>query len=231
MAETIQKGDFIEVDFTGRIKSSDEIFDTTKKQEAEKIGSKNTNQIKPLIISVGNKMVLKGLDNDLQGKEIGKDYVVNINPEEAFGKRNPSLVKMIPLKAFLEQKIVPQRGMQFSLDGSLVRIISVSSGRVLADFNNPLAGKEIYYNYKILRKVAEEKEKIDALQEFFFRKKFESKIDKDKKEVVFLADNNYKKFIEMMSKPFEEMLGLKIKCEVVEDKTGEERDKEEKSTQ
>jgi len=220
-----EKNDFIELDFTGIIKDTKEVFDTTVKVDADKIGVKDSSKVKPVIISIGNKMTVKGLDEDLTGKEIGKEYSVELKSEDAFGKRNPSMIKMIPLKLFIEQRIMPERGMQLSLDVMVVKIISVSGGRVLVDFNNPLSGKVVVYNYKVLRKVEDIKEKINALQEFFFRRTLEFEIDG--KDLTLKVDKNMQKFIEMMSKPFEEILGFKVKTEVVSEK---KEDKKEEST-
>ena len=106
----IQKNDFIEISFTGKITSTDEVFDTNIISDAKKAGFK-TEEIKPFILSVGHKMLPEGFDNDLEGKEIGKEYELNLAPKEAFGPRNPKLVRMIPAKHFHEQKIMPERGM------------------------------------------------------------------------------------------------------------------------
>lgn len=210
---TIKKGEFIEIEFTGKIKDSGEIFDTNIKEVAEKnnIDSKN---LKPFILSVGHKMLPEGFDKDLEGKEIEKNYILEIKPEVAFGKRDKNLIKMIPTKMFIEQKINPERGMQLSLDGQIVKILSNSSGRTLVDFNNPLAGKEITYEYKILRSITDQKEKIDALQDFFFRKTFEFEI-KDKK-IVFKVEKQFEPFINLLSEKFKEILGLEASPEVIE---------------
>ena len=77
----IRKNDFIEIEFTGL--ANGEIFDTTNKKDAEKMGIEPKN-IKPLTISVGNQMILQGLDEDLEGKETGKEYSIHILPEKAF---------------------------------------------------------------------------------------------------------------------------------------------------
>jgi FKBP-type peptidyl-prolyl cis-trans isomerase SlyD len=210
----IAKNDFVEIEFTGRVKDTKEIFDTNSKSEVEK--NKLNFQPKPYIICVGKGMSITGLDKAIEGKEVGKEYVSEFKPEEAFGKRNPAMVRMIPLKVFIDQKIMPQKGMQLALDGTIVKVISISGGRVLVDFNNPLSGKIVSYTYKILRKIDDQNEKINALQDFFFRKRFDFTI-KDK-EVVFKVDAPLVKFIEMMSKPFEDILGLKIKPEIAEKK-------------
>ena len=215
----IKKNDFIEIEFTGNITNTDEIFDTNIKKDAEKAGL-NIKDIKPFILSVGHKMLPSGLDKDLIGKEVGKSYTIEIKPEDAFGKRNPQMVRMIPTKHFHEQKIDPQRGMQLTLDGQLVKILSSDRGRTLVDFNNPLAGKNVTYKYKINKVITDEKEKVDALQEFLFRKKFD--FDKKDKTVIFKITKELEPFVKMFAPKFKEILGLKIESKIVEEK--EEKD-------
>ena len=53
------------------------------------------------------------------------------------------------------------------MDGILARISSVSGGRVTTDFNSPLAGKIIVYEFKIKRIVESKEEKLNALAEFY----------------------------------------------------------------
>lgn len=220
----VQKNDFVEIEFTGKIKENGEVFDTNSKAEIEK--KKLNFESKPYVICIGKGMSIKGLDKDVEGKEVGKEYSAEFKPDDAFGKRNPSMIRMIPLKFFIEQKIMPQKGMQLNLDGALVKVISVSGGRVLVDFNNPLAGKVVSYDYKIVKKIEDEKGKVNALQDFFFRKRFDFTV-KDK-EVTFKVEENLKKFIEMMVKPFEDILGMKIKVEAVATKKEEVKQEENK---
>ena len=214
----LKKNDFIEIEFTGNITDTDEIFDTNIKADAEK-AKMDLKDIKPFVLSIGHKMLPKGFDEDIEGRETSKSYTINLKPEDAFGKRNPQLVKMVPTRLFHEQKIDPQRGMQLSLDGQLVRILSSDRGRTLVDFNNPLAGKKITYKYKINKIITDEKEKIDALQEFLFKKKFE--FDKNNKEITFKIEKQFEPFVKMFAPKFEEILGLKIESKIIEEKKNE----------
>ncbi|MFH0808476.1 MAG: FKBP-type peptidyl-prolyl cis-trans isomerase [archaeon] len=209
---TIKKNDFIEIDFTGKIANTSEIFDTTIEADAKSAGFK-TQGIKPHIISVGHKMLPEGFDNNLIGKEENKEYILNLKPEQAFGKRNSQLVRMIPTKHFHEQKINPVKGMQISLDGQLTKILSSDKGRTLVDYNNPLAGKSVTYTYKINKTITDQKEKIIALQEFLFRQIFDYEI-KDK-TITFKIPKEAEQFIKMFSQKFEEILGLKIETEAI----------------
>ncbi len=238
----VQKNDFIEIEFTG--KANNKIFDTTHKEEAKKIGIDA--DVKPIIVSVGNEMLLKGLDENLEGKEIEKQYSIKISPEKAFGSRNPSLIKTIPIKVFKEKDMNPVPGLTLQMDNYLVKILSVSGGRVIVDFNNPLAGKEIEYEFKILRKVDDIKEKINAIQDFFFRNRFEFTINETDKKVIFkpkkisqnkefsgpkksedfLGEEKIMPFIALFGKKFKEITGFDFEVEKTSPK---EEKKEEKS--
>ncbi len=194
-----KKDDFVKIEFVGL--ANGEIFDTNIKEEAEKINLKI--EPKPLIISIGQNMVVKGFDKGLEDKEINKEYKIKISPEQAFGARNKDLIKIIPLKVFKEKNIQPVSGLMLNLDGMIAKIITVSGGRVITDFNNPLAGKEVEYKFTIKRKITEESEKVNALQDFFFKKRFNFEI-KDKK-IVF--DKEAEPFVKIFNEKFKEILG------------------------
>jgi FKBP-type peptidyl-prolyl cis-trans isomerase 2 len=122
---------------------------------------------------------------------------------------------MIPTKLFHEQKIDPIKGMQLNLDGQIVKVLSSDRGRTLTDFNNPLAGKPITYIYKINKMITDQKEKIDALQDFLFRQTFEYEITD--KTITFKVPKEAEQFIKMLSPKFEETLDLKIDTRVAEE--------------
>lgn len=207
----IKKNDFVEIEFSGRVKGG-EIFDTTRKQEAEKLGIKKED-IKPLIVCVGQRMLVSGFDNALEGKEAGKEYGIELNPKDAFGERNRDFVKTIPLRVFLEKEINPKPGLVLALDNMLARIMAVSGGRVTTDFNNPLAGKTIAYQFKVLRKIESLDEKISSFLDFFLKRKFEFEI-KDKTIVFKVEDKMYEGAIGMFKGKFKEIFNLEMAFEI-----------------
>lgn len=231
--ETIQKNDFIEIEFTG--KANNEIFDTTNPEEAKKIGLEA--DVKPIIISVGNEMLLKGFDESLEGKEISKKYTINLSPDKAFGKRDPKMIRTMPIKIFHEKQMNPYPGLSVQMDNYIAKILSVSGGRVSVDFNNPLAGKDITYEFTVKRKIDEDKEKINALQDFFFRQRFEFEIkeikedEKLKTKKVIFKKPEIKPFIEVFKEKFKTITGFDFEVEEKEEKPAvkvEELVKEEK---
>ncbi len=214
MADKLQKNDFVEIEFTAKIKNTNEIFDTNKQEDAKSL---NLKEVKPFILAIGHSMIIPGLDKALEEKEIGKEYEQEFSPVEAFGIRHKSLVRMIPMKVFISQKIYPQQGMQLTLDGMLAKVISVSGGRVLMDFNNPLSGKFVIYNYKITKKIEDINEKINALQDFFFKQRFSFEVNE--KEITLKLPENLMPLTQVFSEHFEKILGMKLLAEKLEQKT------------
>ncbi len=159
----IQKKDFIELEYTGRLKDSGMIFDTTDEKTAKDNEIFNEKgKYGPVTVCVGEQHVIKGLDHDLEGKEMGEFEVV-LQPEDAFGKKDAKLVQLISTAKFKKQGIQPQPGLQVNIDGYMGLVKTVSGGRTLVDFNHPLSGQEVVYKYKIIKKVEDKKEKIKAL--------------------------------------------------------------------
>ncbi len=203
---TIKKKDFIEIKFTGY--ANNEIFDSNVEEDLRKINPKSDTE--RLIIVVGENMVVKGFDKELENKEINKEYSVNIPASEAFGIRAKTLIRTIPLKSFTQKKINPKTGMLLALDNQIVKIIAVSGARVIADFNNPLAGKEIKYKFKIVRKLDSEKEKIEFLLKLYFGKIPEIDI-KDK--IIIKEIKNFEPMIKIYNQKFKDLLNKELSFE------------------
>jgi len=159
---TIKKGDFIEIEYTGRVKEGNIIFDTTDEKTAKENGlySKGASY-GPVVVCLGQEQLLKGLEEELEGKETGKEYTIELPPERAFGKKNAKLIRMIPYSVFKKQGIEPQPGLQVNVDG-MIGVIKTAGGRCLVDFNNPLSGRDIVYQIKVNKIITDDKEKISS---------------------------------------------------------------------
>ncbi|MBI2651136.1 peptidylprolyl isomerase [Candidatus Woesearchaeota archaeon] len=158
--EKIEKYDFVELEYTGKLKDENIVFDTTNKDIAKENSLHSHNSYAPVVICIGENQILLGLDKNLEGKEIGKEYTIEVKPHEAYGNKNPKLIQLIPTNKFRQQNIQPMPGMQVNIDSLIGIIKTVSGGRTLVDFNHPLAGKELVYIVKANRKVTDDKERI-----------------------------------------------------------------------
>ena len=162
MSEKIKLHDFIEIEYTGKL-ADGAVFDTTSEKVAKEhqLHSKD-HKYKPAVICVGERQVILGLDLQLADKELGKEYTVSLSPERAFGKRDVKMVKIIPMNTFQQHNVQPRPGLQVDIDGEMGLVTSISGGRVIVNFNHPLAGKEVVYTFTVKRKVTDQTEKVSA---------------------------------------------------------------------
>lgn len=174
----VKKNDFIEITYTGKLKDDGSVFDTTDESTAkENHLYREGAEYFPIIVCVGEKHVLKGLDEFLIGKEPG-DYTVELKPEDAFGKKSAKLIQLIPSRKFTEHNIKPAPGMSVNVDGNVGFVKAVSGGRILVDFNHPLSGKELVYEIGIKRVVTDKKEQVQSLLDLILSvRKGEAEID------------------------------------------------------
>jgi FKBP-type peptidyl-prolyl cis-trans isomerase 2 len=207
---SLQKKDFIEIEFTGRVKNG-EIFDSNIKEDLEKFHEGHHHEVKTetFALCLGEGMFLKGVEDFLIGKpETPATYDIELSPENAFGKRNPQMVQMMPSKVFREQRLNPVPGVAFNFDGRVGRVLAVSGGRIIVDFNNPIAGKEVVYKVKVLRKINDLHDKAKALIKFLFREDLKFEI-KDKK-IILEIEKQMVEFVKLFKEKFKEMLDLDL---------------------
>ena len=160
--------DFIEIDYVGTIKETEEIFDLTIEKEAKNLKVYNPKgEYNPLIICLGKNDVVEGLDKQLIGKEINKEYTIEVPHEKAFGRKNPKLMKIVSTNLFRKQKINPVPGLQVNLGTMIGTIRTVTGGRTIIDLNHPLAGKTLIYKVKINRIITDDKEKLEGFLKLY----------------------------------------------------------------
>lgn len=178
----IDDKDFVKLNYTGKVKETGDVFDTTYEDVAEEAGIKNENKdYHPMILAVGSTQLLSKLHDEIKKMDVGEKQTVEIPYEEAFGKRDPSLIQLIPMKEFKKQNIKPFVGMPLSLDGQHGIVRTVDGGRVRVDFNHELAGKDIIYEIEIVDTIDDNVEKIKGLIEVYYGN---PNIDLEKTEIL-----------------------------------------------
>jgi len=164
MEMPMEKGDFILINYTSKVKETGEIFDTTTEETAKKEKLYKEGEIyEPMLVVVGEGWVLKALDEALLNFEVNKKDSVEIPPEKAFGSRDPEKVKLIPLRRLIAQGITPKLGMRIEYNKKLATVRTMGAGRVQLDYNPPLAGKNLVYEVTVEKKLETNAEKIAAL--------------------------------------------------------------------
>jgi peptidylprolyl isomerase len=161
---SLQKGDFILVDYVAKVKETGEVFDTTLEETAKKEHLFKEGDIyEPKLVVIGEGWLIKALDENLTTMEVDKAAVVEIPPDKAFGPRDPEKLKRVPLRQLLSKDITPELGKRVEYGGKTATVRAIGAGRVLLDFNPPLAGKTLVYDATVKKKLDTVNEKIAAL--------------------------------------------------------------------
>ena len=213
----IQKKDFVEMEYTGRVKDGD-IFDSNIPEDVKKMNL-NINP-NPIIICIGENMILPSIDEFLIGKDIG-NYTLDLPAEKAFGERKRELIRTVSLSLFKNQDRYPQPGMVFSFDNMLGKVTAVSGGRVIIDFNNPIAGKEVIYTIKIKRIIENQEEKVKSLILTYFGKEFTFKIENNK--LIIEVEKKLVKLFEIFKPKFKEIFNLDLETSESKDSEGAQK--------
>ncbi len=158
---TIEKGDFIKVTYTGKF-DDDNIFDTTNEELAKESEIYNPRGVYGGdVIVVGAGHTIQGLDEDFIGKKVGYKGTIDIPPEKGFGAHDPKLVESLPVNRFEKKDVHP--GANVEIEGKRGVVVKVIGRRARVDFNHPLAGKTINYEYTIDSKLEDDAAKINGL--------------------------------------------------------------------
>lgn len=202
MGSALQKGDFITVEYVGRIVGTGKIFDLTS-EELAKSENLYDPEMKygPITIVLGAGHVLKGLEAELEKIKVGEKKKVLIKQENAFGERKPEFVKLVPMAVFKKERMNPVPGMPVKINNIPGVVQTVSGGRVKVDFNHPLAGKELEYEITILNQITNITEQILSLFRFHLPKaelkELQINIDKETAEISTPKDQRIRRFINL----------------------------------
>ena len=160
-------GDFIRINFEMYVGEDRKLVSTNSEQLAKDNGIYDENtRYKETVLIVGSDVLFKEVNESLKRAEVGKEYEVSISAENAYGLRDPKNIKVHTVREFQRQKIDPVPGQEVSIGGRRGKVISVTPGRVLVDYNHQWAGKPVLYKYTVLGVVEKPEEKLRALIDY-----------------------------------------------------------------
>jgi peptidylprolyl isomerase len=160
----LEKGSLVLVDYTAKVKDTNDIFDTTREEEAKKTNFYDpTHKYEPRIVSIGESWVLKGLDEALSNANVGDKLNIEVPPEKGFGKRDDSKIRMIPQRKLGDKADEVGVGDEIEIDNRRAIVRYIGSGRIQVDFNHRFAGKTLLYDANVLKKLDSDSEKVSAL--------------------------------------------------------------------
>ncbi len=184
----LEQGSLIYTNYTARVKDTGEAIETTIEEEAKKRGMVDTDRkYSPRLVAVGEGWILAGLDDEIKKMNAGEKKEIELSPANAFGERDPTKVRMIPVRKFGEKASELTVGDTVEVDNRLGTIRFIGSGRAQVDFNHRLAGKTLVYDLEVVKKLETDDEKIRALIERRFVSEGE-KVNFDLKEGALVVE-------------------------------------------
>jgi FKBP-type peptidyl-prolyl cis-trans isomerase SlyD len=183
----IADGDFVRLSYTVRTKEDDRVVDTTDREVAEEAGiDEDDYDFEPRVVVVGAGHVFGAVDDELVGKEAGHSGTVDIPATEAFGEFDPDDVRTISAEKIDEDDRYP--GARVTVDGEQGHVERIIGGRARVDFNHPLAGQDLEYDYEILEVVEDRVEQAKGLLGMYLQQAPEVWIQTDEVEEESVRD-------------------------------------------
>ena len=170
---SVKEGSFVRLSYTGKI--GERVFDTTDEASAKEAGIHNAQAVYgPVLVRVGNRHVMIGLDDALVGKEEGDEGTVEVPPEKAFGAHDETRMESVSLAKFAEK---PRIGQTVEVDNREGTVANIIGRRVVVDFNHPLAGKSATYWFRVEGIVESQPEQIQGLISLYTQRLMEVTVD------------------------------------------------------
>ncbi|MGM0649480.1 MAG: FKBP-type peptidyl-prolyl cis-trans isomerase [Bacteroidota bacterium] len=137
----IKGKDFVKIHYTGSL-SDGAVFDSSEGKE-------------PLAFILDVGMLIPGLEKSVKETAQGEKKSVVIPPEEAYGEMDEKAVQDVPKSQFPEDLDLKE-GLQLQAQtqqGPIPVVVKeIKPESVVVDFNHPLAGKELSFEYEVVEK-------------------------------------------------------------------------------
>ena len=179
-AEGLQEGDFIRIAYTARTVENGTLVDTTHEEVAEEEGVADQGTFQPRVIVLGQGHLFTSVEEDIVGKEVGDGGTVVVSAEEAFGEYDEGQVRTVSADKIDDDDRYP--GAHVQIDGEHGVLETIIGGRARVDFNHPLAGEEIEYDYEIVDVVEDDVDRAEGLLDMFIDVDLEMWVQTDEVE-------------------------------------------------
>lgn len=133
-------GDTVRIHYTGRLTDGTQ-FDSSEGKD-------------PLEFKLGSGQVIKGLDKEVDGMEVGTKSTVTIAADDAYGPRNPAQVQKVErsvIPAEVDVKIGMQLGANTHTGQQIsLTVVEVTDTEVTLDANHHLAGQDLVFDVELV---------------------------------------------------------------------------------
>ena len=165
-SQGFEYGDFVRVEYTARTAEDDHLVDTTDGELAAEEGiDDDEREFGPRTIVLGEGHIFDPVEEALVGTEVGDSGTATVSPEAAFGEYDDDEVRTVSAEKIPEDDRYP--GNQVSIDGEQGFVETIIGGRARVDFNHPLAGDTLEYDWEVVGTVDDREERAQELLQTF----------------------------------------------------------------
>ena len=165
----MEEGTIVHVDYDLYNAESGDLIETTreeiaKEHEVHQEGRTYT----PLVCVIGSGNLIPGFEASLLTAEADKDISLEIAPADAYGDKDPEQIETISIDKLLRHVRDPKSlyiGGPVSIEGRQGTLSYLAAGRARIDYNHPMSGRSLKYDYKIVKVIEDKGEKVTALLE------------------------------------------------------------------
>ncbi len=164
--EGFEYGDFVRLEYVARTADEGHLVDTTDGELAEEEGiDEGERDFGPRTIVLGEGHIFDPVEETLVGSTVGDTGTATVLPEEGFGEYDDEEVRTVSAEKIPEDDRYP--GNQVRIDGDTGFIETIIGGRARVDFNHPLAGDTLEYEWEIVGTVDDREERARELLQTF----------------------------------------------------------------
>ncbi len=181
----MKKGDILRLQITSSYAANGDVFETTDESLAkEKDIWHEGHEYKPKVYIIGGESTdyPTGLELDLLKAKVAEKRELTLQANDAFGAHNPLLVETISARELVRQGIEPEVGAPVTRRNKTGHIAGIFGGRIRVDYNHPLAGKGLKYDYTVVEVAQKPQEKIAAVLDLHYGRGEEFRVQVKAKE-------------------------------------------------
>ncbi|MFB6138266.1 MAG: peptidylprolyl isomerase [Halobacteriaceae archaeon] len=174
-------GDFIRIEYTARTVEDGDLVDTTDREVAEEADVETEDrEFEPRTLVLGAGQLFETVEQDIIGREVGDKGSVVVPAEEAFGEYDEEELRVVSVERLPEDDRYP--GAHVDIDGEHGHVQTIVGSRARVDFNHPLAGEDIEYEYEILEQVDDPIEQARGMFQSYFDVELDMRLETEEVE-------------------------------------------------
>ncbi len=165
----MEDGAIIHVDYDLFSGETGDLIETTREDIAKEYEMHQEGRTySPMVCVVGNGNLIPGFETALKEAKVGAEVTVEIEPAEAYGEKDASMVETISIDKLRRAVQDPNSlylGAPVNINGRQGYLSYLAAGRARIDYNHPMAGKTLKYVFTVVKEVKGKEDKVLGLLE------------------------------------------------------------------